>query len=733
MPFGTLLPLPGSSHPAPPPLQPDASPPQAGLPRHGVRLDELPPEIVLRVAQYLSPRKALALGAACHGIFDMLRTDVIDPLRLRGRIRWVSSLSAFEAALSTVRLAPKAHRDALFGMLGQRLSVLPDPLREPARIALRPDIASATPSAPNAGYARHPAWLQLVQSGIADDPEGLLPHILASPPDTRSRLLETWLESLTPPPPPVRMWAQILDAVPAPAQARILARMAREISAGEFGEGMQTVIAAVHASVEWDGVLPADHADVLVLLAEQLVWNSSSEAPATLGQFWDQVFALARRLPLPVQPDVMSGLTGLVHLDDVPSTVDPAAQPGPRWSGFIEYVCVHFAPAQVHQILGDLARSSALAEDGGPVPGAAPLSRALSKAAAALPETWRAKMLATILDSSPADKQATLALWDNAFRDSEFVAASIAAPLYVSLAAIQNLPGAHQAARWEALCQRLGQYADIAPLMPAMVELAEVPIGARSIERRAMLLRIGSRLPAKSRGRLAVAMTLTRDITPALWRAQVMELEDLPRHVRHRAAKSLCITLFRYGAEAGAFQLTSPQRFLPDPNGLAAAEFPRTAAEALNRLSDILVLLPLADRGRELLSLSQQATGHGTFSTLPWSAARLNWLLHEVCKLAPLHHHGIDVVTNVARSAARRCPSEAEALAVLPALRGAVAALPVEARVSALFYLTAMAQRLVTDKAALGTVNELWAGLPEADLVPLRSRKRKEPPGDAAG
>ena len=61
-----------------------------------------------------------------------------------------------------------------------------------------------------------------------------------------------------------------------------------------------------------------------------------------------------------------------------------------------------------------------------------------------------------------------------------------------------------------------------------------------------------------------------------------------------------------------------------------------------------------------------------------------------------------------------------------------MAALPADARVSALFHLTAMMQRLVKDQRALQAINPLWVGLPAADLMPLRTRKRKEPPEGAA-
>lgn len=738
MPFGTFLPLPGSSDPAPPPLRPEAAPPldassSAGPQGHILRLDELPQEIVLRVAHYLSPGKALALAAASQSTFAMLRTDIVEVQRLGGRIRWVSGLSAFEAALADLLLVPTKCRDPLVRALGERLPVLPEPLRGPAHQALQPYVrACATPTGQDAGHGSRPEWHRLVDAGIAGDPQDLLHRILASPADARAALVEAWVGSDVPPPPPVSLWPRILDALPAPARAAVLATMAQTIPDAEYGKALQIIITAVQASVEGDGFLPADLARTLARLAGGLGWQVSNEVPARLGQYWDEVFGLARRLPLPAQPEVMSQLATLVHADDAPSPADDAAKPRPRWSGFIGYVSAHFAPADATRILGDLAQASSNAEDGERHPHAAPLSRALCKAAMALPDTWCAKLLAIVLDCAPADELAALALWEEGLRAGEPLAASVAAPLYTSLArSIRTLPASHQAACWDALCHCLETHADIAPLTPAMLELARHAIGSRSLERRTLLLRTAGRLPAEDRGRLCAAMTMTSDITPALWRAQVMDLESLPLHVRHRTAAWLSVALFGYQTGPHGFRPALTEPFLPDPGGLAAAEYPRNAAQALDRLSDILVLLPLADRGAVLVSLSR--TGAGLcVNPLPWSAARVNWLLREVMKLAPLHHHGLDVVTNVAHSAARQCPSEAEALAVFSAFHGAVAALPADARVSALFHLTAMMQRLVKDQRALQAINPLWVGLPASDLMPLRTRKRKEPPEGAA-
>ncbi len=564
------------------------------------------------------------------------------------------------------------------------------------------------------------------------DPEGLLAHVRAAPAQARSRLLGVWFCSESASPPPVRMWASMLDAVPAPGRIEVLVMMAGAIpDNAEYGCAVQTLVAAEHACLDADGMLPADHARLLTRLADWLGANTADANPIQLGQFWDEVFALAQRLPLSAQSCVMSALAALIHKDDGPSTVDHAAGPGPRWSGFIDYVCSHFGPADVDRILGELARCGSQSEEGDPDP--APLSRALMMAAGSLPEEWHAKLVATILQNGPAGDEAAQELWDAGFRAGKAIGARHAAPLYESLArAIPLLPVSLQQSRWDALCQRLAEYEDTSLLTPALLELAQAPVGKRSPERRTKLLRMGERLPAKERGMLGAAMTVTGDITPALWRAQVMELQSLPPHVRYRAAGQLCAALFRYETDAGVFQPASAEPVMPDPGGLASAEYPNNAMQALSRLSDLLALLPLADRGAVLLSLSQMGAGL-CHNPSPWRSARVNWLLGEVGKLAPLHHHGVEVVTNVAMSAASQCPSEAEALAVLPALYSSAAAIPAEGRVSALVYITAMVQRLVKDQRWQQGAKALWTGLPAGDLTPFRPHKRKEPPADAAG
>lgn len=732
MPFSAFHPLPAgrSDTTSTPPLSPSTPPASsggaqatlnAGHQSHVLRIDNFPPEIVVRIAQYLRPNDALALSNASRGMFHALGYDIVAPLRLAERIQWVNSASGFLAALSEVKVASPDQRRGLFRLLKGRIDALHPQLREAARSAFQPH--EEPPVKPLRIEIPGADELKSMRQNGAHDEGALLDKVLASPPDLQARLLRVWFAShgsglLAP---SVDAWPRILQASLPSARGKVLAMMA---NCHCEGEAFEMLLCAARDATDEHGRLPADHAGVLEALASALSTSRNLE-PERRGQLWDEVFSLALLLPLDAQPKVMSELTELLHQDGSEPPNDDATTPPPRWNKFIVYVSSSLAAEDAAGILGKLAKNNVLDawDEEDTDPHIIPIVYALYTAAQTLPEKWCARLLADVVDGHPDDTQITIALWDGAFHASEAVGPSAAMPLYEKLAeVIGRLPdGMLQEARWDALCQRIGTSAEAPSHLLCLMRLASLDVGKRSLTRRALLARIGKGLPPEDRARLCTAMTVTRAITPALWRAQVMEMAELPTHVRQTPATLLAQVLFRYPGTDGLFEATA-QEFAPGPGDFVCAQFPRDPVDALNKLSDILCLLPLAHRGALLLRLSTMERDlSGT--PMPWSEGRVRWLLGEVLKLAPIRHHGIGVVTNVAKGAALTCPTEADVRAILPRLQTAVRWLPVEARASAFMYLGALTQRFRQDQQWVYAEATFLPPEDQAALAPTRKRK----------
>lgn len=700
-----------------------------------LRLELLPTEILVRIAGYLRPNAALALGRACWPIFEALRRDVIEPLRLGERIRWINSLTGVQGAIRGVLAAPADSRPALFHAVAQRAQALHPLLTEPSGELLARQLqACARPWWDELYAAEDPARERLAQARSCTEAHGeLLERVLASPPETRVRLLLRWFGTAGTPLPTVGQWSRIVSALPPNARGRMLALMANGIpkQEAEYAHAQAIVLAAVRNSAAAGMPLPEDHANVLANLAKRLVWDAPRDQAARLAQAWDEIESLTRRLPLPAQRNVLAELTEFVHRDDA-DPADRPAQLATRWQAFIGYVGSHLPPADVAMILGRLAEHNRLEDYGLDDDDEAeanqlerPIREAIAQAAQALPGEWRVTLLARVLRYTPPDDPGMAARWDQVFVAAAAVPPEHAVAVYSDLAnVVACLPIDIQENRWHALAHCAETAVNPGAMLPVLLELASHGLAPLPPQRHAALVRIGVRLPVEERGRLSAAMATTRDITPHRWRMQIAELEDLPRAARRMLASKLATVLFDYPAQ-GVFVQASDD-VAADPGELLCARMPRTLAEALNALSEMLTLLPLAHRGAVLLSLSPM---QGRWGAEQWSVPRARWLLEEALKLAPLQHHGIGIVANVLRAVALRCRNEADARALLPLLESAVRALPADARASSSFMLSSLIERLLKDQPSRDRwLAEMWA-LPAEDVaVATGSRKRKGAP-----
>lgn len=733
MPFDRLSSLPTLS-PSGQPTGSSLNVPPAGesapATRHPIpvlRLTDLPSEILLQIARCLKRSEALLFSETARGILAALKVDIVDPVRLGGSIRWVTGLSRFQCALAAIMGAPGPCQRRLLKRLAERVSALPEHLRNAACDLLQPHRSLLAPS--RARTQRHRPdgeWRRLRQSGAADDPDALLDRVLSLAPDAHLPVLAAWSASCSVASPAISAWNRILDATPPPARGQALLTMTADFPSWDQCEhAVQTIIAAVRQGLDTVGAVAEDYAAALAQEASRLPGYERWLSEKPLVQYWDEIFDLACRFPLPVQVQILSALTRTLDRDGPPKE-GASPQAVPRWRRFIDDVLGRFAPGDATSILCGLASSSAAwrKHEGGE--GAMPVVHALWATARTLPEACCAKLLSGIIASQAQDEDLSLALWDSAFHASEPCAPGAAAPLYLRLAtAIRKLPEAARERCWDALCQRLAGVDDLLPVTHAVNELAQQPFATNSPGRRARLWRVARRLPADVRAAICKDMIVSYGITPALWQAQVLEMADLPPVARYGPAASLAYLLFRYDGDVDVFTGAVPPS--PDPAAPAVAQVPCNLGQSLARLSDILAMLPLKDRAGQLLSLSQMESSPPSYNE--GRATRVVWLLEETVKLAPLHHHGIEVVTKLAMSAQRDCATEADLRRIFPPLLRAVAALPADARISALSSVAALLERLLPgDTRWMQAVVALTAGLPPADTLPAPSRKRKEPP-----
>ncbi|XQU70676.1 hypothetical protein OJJOAM_003465 [Cupriavidus sp. H18C1] len=700
MPFGTLFPLPAprSTPEISTPSWSDAAAQPVGE-SPALRLDAMPVEILVHVARYLRPSDAFALSQSCHGMTAALDRDILAPLRLAERIRWISGVSAFEAAIRGVLAAPADQRAALFRMLEQRVRHLYPGLDKRAQTLLAPHLAL-------------PAWRADAVAVALDGAR-----------TAQARQQETAVPAL-------HDWPSLIEACPSQDRASLLATLADnipdDVGHRDYLVAQNILISALRSAGELDGSLPADHAEALATLATRLALGGPDWTPAAFGEYWDAIWALACRLPLPAQPKVLCALTESVHHD--PATRHGhAVELAPRWRRFIDHVGVNFESEDAVGILVGLAEHDCDEPQRDIHVG---IIHALLRAAAALPDPCAAQLLAAIVRCRPNDEPIVATLWDTTFAASEPVAGAHAAPPYEELAwAIEDLPVPIQNARWDALCQRIGTLPKGEVAVGALRILARFEPARRSPARRAALAGIAASLEPARRAELWIAMMVSRGITAPIWHAMVMELCELPLHVRLEPARRLGDMLFHFAAGDGVF---APDHGPADAGRVLAATMPRTPSDALARLSDILALLPLGHRSAVLLDFTLTTRRPGGAQPLPgpWHLGRALWLLQEAMRLGPLHRHAIGIVTNVAMLATRYCAAEQEARSIVPPLQRAVLALPAEARATAFYCVITLITRANYDVAR----KRAWAGhvaaLPPMDRpdgAPV-SRKRKDLP-----
>ncbi|MGY8525716.1 hypothetical protein [Paracidovorax citrulli] len=622
MPFGTFHPIPPTS-PVPPPPGPCAEPASQPVDHPGIRLDALPPEILVHIGDYLPRNDVLSVSRGNRTVRDAVYRDLIQPLRLEERIRWINSLSEIHATLPQVLAEPRDRRARLLGKLEKRANALHPRLRGPALEALQPHLSIRAAHLPEEQHKPH----------------------------------------------------------------------------------------------DWT---------VLEQLACRVGWDEPDRDPATRTRSFDETLVLACRLPVERQGKVLAALARcmtwktLRHSDGDQDTL------APRLARFVDHVRSNLPPADGAGVLGDLAWCG----DAGDDPLDRPLRAALLAAAQGLPDAACARLLGAIVGSHPSPSPALGPLWLAAFEAAATVAHVDAAPLYEALASRRaELPEDIQERCWHALARRLDEASDLEAMLPALLGLADVQ--SRMLpDRRAELLRIGRRLPARQRATLGAAMVVKKGITPTLWRTQVLELAELPERIRLRQARKLIGLLWHYQSN-GAFAAVNPdvnadeQWEDGDPAGLAVARFPRGPNDARRKASDLLGLLPLMDRGTILLHLltayERRAPGPAPGN---WDRPYVQWLLEEALKLAPFRHNGINILTGLCRVVASECPNKLEARLIAPMLITAVRhLLPAENRACALFHFHSLMDRL--HMASAVSWGEHLATLPAMDAAAANPNKRK--------
>ncbi len=452
---------------------------------------------------------------------------------------------------------------------------------------------------------------------------------------------------------------------------------------------------------------------------EILLHVDADQDPAVPQARWDELFQSARRLPPNAQPEALGSMAMDASDENLYVHEGGANVLAPRWRAYVDYVQSEFAPADVVSVLATLAhRVWNEVED---LNCDWVMFGVLVPVVRILPDEWGIKLLIEMLDANPSHEEVSAALWDEGFQASDRAGPQDACELHRKLAKSlyesAEFDDEAWCGRWDALCQRIDAMGDPHAMQDALLQLAEVHIARYSLARRSMLVRIAQPLPLEICAQLCDAMTVTCGVDPALWRQHALMLDDLPRHLRGKPAMSLAGYLFRYTDEDDD-RRNAQVDSVRDPGDPLLAERPRSVQGALAALSDMLSGLGLADRGAVLGMLSTSATScNDTRELLPWNLPKVRWLLEEALKLAPIHRHGIHVVTQIARVTAQACPNDKDARALLPRLHTAVVALPLEARASALLYLVDLCARFVGEGQVKAHLDTLLAELPPVEHI----------------
>lgn len=704
---------------------------------YGLRLDTLPPEILLHIASYLGPRATLAFGRLSRRLETILRTPALEPLRLAGRIRWAGTPSAIAPLAHRIAACPRPRRARLWQLLEQQVTCSFHPvLREPVsrlvqwlREAESPEMRLRT---------RVEALAQTLPSPPPAALIAILDEILACPAAAQPPMLVRWLgssgwagcrrRSLS-------QWQATLQALPAPECAPVLAAL----TAVTVDEDVPRWVATLSLAMEQAHAVggqgdTAQRCRLLCAVARALDLPSLSNGTTDTMRvtIWHRLCQAATgpdpALSVPQRKAMLMALAR-------PASVELyGACPGPAPDGACHQTLIGAArqmrlpPPDMADVLCELLSDSHQLVNSSV---RMPLILDVLRAMPALPDAERARVMEAVLEHGPHDDPPRYALlWDEAWQLAGTLAEGPRARLLCGLARTleyvmepgpaAGLPGDALAVRWQALLDQ--SIALPLALRPAPVQAlalaAALADNAAGADLR--MLEAAEEFPDHERARLHLLLLScpTACVTPQTWRAVVSAVARLAPPLRAAPAEMLVHRLMSEYGEMFEGTSVDPRpdaaTLAPGGEDLPAAMWPRSREEGRQKIADLLALLDPGDRWRILLSLAR------TLTHTHWHPDDAAWLLHQWQTRPRLWRHDVALIYEITYAVARRAtPVQAQSL--LPQLCEAIVALPPDGQAPALLALARLHARIPELDTLQGWLREAVERLPEPDREALAS------------
>nr|WP_186449237.1 F-box protein [Cupriavidus gilardii] len=536
MPFGTTLPLSHDSS-ALAPRRDSASGPQGG-PSSPIRLDRLPDEVLLHIANDLDATSILALGESCTSVYVALWRDHVRPLQLEGRLRWTTTITDLHAVLSNLGQCCRDGRQRLLELGWVQSRHLHPSLQARAQRVLR--AMTPPPSDDERLHQRLDAFLAV--RSVTDDTQmpallSLLEEIEHGDAASRGPLLVHWLAV----------------AGGAGVMCRALDAWRATMSRLPHADAIALLVALLDAShgledpVRWNGTMQlaidnaqtgADaqrwdqpwRADLLCAAARALAGPEIMAARTAGGMagmpvaLWQQLWGLLPRLAEPARVRLSVALAGSLATIDKLHLANP-----PRWSALIAHAGTLHGASATADVLEAIAGHI---EDHG-VKQQRPLVHALVAAAWPLPEPDRARVLVQVLFHTPEREVALLSsLWDRLYDISATAGSAVQSMILWALGRLVDATARgngtrdERATRWLAVLERskgLPEQEHRLHAMLGLISMNPLSSAGAAVDPDICLLQAGAGLADSDRANLlAILLAMGgRCATPASWRLAV--------------------------------------------------------------------------------------------------------------------------------------------------------------------------------------------------------------------
>ncbi|WP_064576182.1 hypothetical protein [Cupriavidus gilardii] len=660
-----------------------------------IALDTLPECMLRQIVERLRGAAIVALSRTSRRMHGQLDRDFVAPVRLRERLKWIVSNSAFQRALGDIaQLAPADRCSLLNRMPVEQLHPAIQMRADMARFALlHTDAPGPTARAPHGGTHRAPL-VDIAQRPVP----ALLDIALALDADAR-----------------------------VPALTGLAARASRNKE--RWRDLLEGMLAAAHERKGRAGVASlAEPVQLLTAVAEALADPSRYVVRmACRASLWHRVFDEARALPPAARPPIWLALAASAACDFAAALEQdmPAEPRDTCWYRIIGAIGSQMPADQANEALvAMLDRIDGLDEiTSRPAP-----YIALMEAASRLPDALAVLVMNRVVEQAFRMNSVAVyeRIWEAVFGASRGLEPALQQQVLVALG--QRLPDADgRLQRWFALSDRVAALPRALRREPLLAlvdaELStDVPAGF-AVPR---LMGLLEELDLDDRPTLLSGLLQVYDDDPRHWSDMVNAAVDLPRRMRRDPFAAIAHKLL---VTREPLPDTPPPQRADDtaaaaPGDVSIAAWPVSERQARRQFTELLGMLTWADRGFVLMAMAPYASVH-----------RFTWLIDEGLYLPRSGRHEVRLFTTLAERATRLTEPR-DAAQILPALATAIRTLQPDQCASALYWLHDACQKADMIHLFAPVWAHFHASLPVEDEPPAADgnrlkRKARDRPADA--